>query len=74
MLKHDLEIADKARFECARCNGEIDHHRQKTVWKQGEDGDTAMILIMRCRLCWNELEIPARYLGTGKLSQLIVRR
>ena len=74
MLKHDLEIADKARFDCTHCRAELDHHRQDTIWKRGEEDDLVMVLIMRCRLCWNELEIPARYFGTGKLTQLIVRR
>lgn len=73
MLEHDLEVADKARFHCFECNGEIDHHRQNTEWKSHE-GESVLLLIMRCRLCWNEVEIPARKLGSGKLTQLIVRR
>lgn len=73
MLEHDLEIADKARFQCIECNDEIDHFTQGTQWKSYE-GESVLLLTMRCRLCWNELDIPARKLSTGKLTQLIVSR
>lgn len=73
MLEHDLTIVEKHRFHCSECNGEIDHHTQETEWKV-YDGEPVLVLVMRCRLCWNELDVPAQFLNTGILEQLVVKR
>lgn len=73
MLQHDLEVPDSHRFDCVECNDAIEHHTQDVTWVEYED-NRMMCLVMRCRLCWNEIQIPAEKLGTGRLTSLKVVR
>lgn len=74
MLDHDLEIIDKARFHCHECNGKIEHHTQETFYHSYDSREVMLCLRMKCRLCWNEIVIPATKFDTGKLSRMVVSR
>lgn len=74
MLEHDLEYPAKRRLHCSTCQMELLHFRSGLERTTDAQGNTLTLLQMECRSCETRNLIPAGYLGTGRLSRLIVRR
>ena len=53
---------------------DIEHFNTELIDGYDDDGEAVTLVNMECRVCDEATAVPARYLGTGNLSRLIVRR
>jgi len=71
MLEHDLNYRDLKHLNCANCRGKT-AHKSHGFEKFAYSGKTATVRRMECRLCGDQVQIPADMLAEGGLSQFKV--
>jgi hypothetical protein len=71
MLDHDLDYRDLKHLNCANCRAKTAH--KSHGFETFEYGvKSATVLRMECRLCGENVQIPAGMLAHGGLSQFRV--
>lgn len=73
MLESDTVPPERIRMDCVECCADTKHHSQGVEMRRKE-GNVIRVVVMRCRLCWNEVVVPLYLLREGELTQLVVRR